>query len=175
MILFSLIAYPCFWGDDGINIRIIAVGKMKERFYREGGSFYTKMLSPYTRLEIIEVPEAPPGLQGSPGEKKALEFEANKILRFLREDAFLVVLDAGGKEFSSPAFASFLQNLRLEGRVKLDIIIGGPDGLSPLFKERSDLLLSFSEMTFPHRLARLILLEQLYRSFKIIHGEPYHR
>ena len=173
MILFFLITDPWFWGDGSINIRIIAVGKMKERFYREGSSYYSKMLSPYIRLEINEVPEAPPGLQGSL--KKALEFEENRLLRLLREDAYLIVLDAGGKRFSSPAFASFLQNLRLEGKVKVDIIIGGPAGLSPVFKERPDLCLSFSEMTFPHRLARLILLEQLYRSFKIIHGEPYHR
>jgi 23S rRNA (pseudouridine1915-N3)-methyltransferase len=158
-----------------INIRLIAVGKMKEGFYREGSDFYKKKISPYARLEIIEVPEAPPGLQGSPGEKKALDFEEKMLLRNLREDAYLIILDAGGEKFNSPAFASHLERLQLEAKTKVDIIIGGPVGLSPELKKRPGLCLSLSEFIFPHRLARLIILEQLYRSFKIIRGEPYHR
>ena len=148
---------------------------MKERFYREGSDYYQKMLSPYIRLEIIEIPEAPPGLQGSPGEKKALEFEEKIFFRHLREDAYIIALDAGGERFSSPAFASHLEKLQLEGKFKVDILIGGPVGMSAKLKERSHLCLSLSDLVFPHRLARLIILEQLYRSYKIIRGEPYHR
>ncbi len=148
---------------------------MKERFYREGSDYYRKLLSPYARLKIIELPEAPPGLQGSPGERKALEFEEKEFIRHIREGAFLIVLDAGGEILSSPAFASRLQKLQLEGKVKVDVLIGGPVGLTERLKERADLCLSLSALIFPHRLARLIFLEQLYRSFKIIRNEPYHR
>lgn len=165
--------------EDGryfqINIRIIAVGKMKERFYREGSDYYLKKLAPYARLEVIEVPEAPPGLQGSPEEQKALAFEEKEITRHIREDTYLIILDAGGEILDSPALASRLQKLQLEGKVKADVIIGGPAGLAKSLKERASFCLSLSSLTFPHRLARIILLEQLYRSFKIIRGEPYHK
>jgi 23S rRNA (pseudouridine1915-N3)-methyltransferase len=148
---------------------------MKERFYREGSDYYRKKLAPYARINIIEVPEAPPGLQGSPGERKALEFEEKEVIRHIREGTYLIVLDAGGKALNSPAFASHLEKLQLTGKVKVDILIGGPVGLAESLKERANLCFSLSELIFPHRLARLILLEQLYRSFKIIRGEPYHK
>lgn len=148
---------------------------MKERFYREGSDYYRKRLVPYARLEVVEVPEAPAGLQGSPAEQKALEFEEKEITRHIREESYLIVLDARGENLDSPALASRLQKLQVEGKIKVDVIIGGPAGLAKNLKERANFCFSLSALTFPHRLARLIMLEQLYRSFKIIRGEPYHR
>ncbi len=139
---------------------------------QNGVDHYVKRLQPYSRVEIIELPEAKTG--GSAGVLKALEDEGREILRHTREGAHMIVLDAAGQEMTTGQLASHLENLQLQGSTKVDFIIGGPEGLADEVKKKGTRL-SLSRLTFPHRLARLILLEQLYRCFKIIRGEPYHR
>lgn len=158
-----------------IQIFIIAVGKIKEAFFRESAAHYQERLKPYARVKVIEVPEAREEDRGEAATRKALEEEAQAITRHLREDAHLVALSAEGKQMDSIGLASYLEELLTRGSSKVDIVIGGPLGLAPQLKKRADLLLSLSDLTFPHRLARIIILEQVYRSFKIIRGEPYHR
>lgn len=158
-----------------INIRIIAVGKIKEDFFKRGIKHYLLRLKPFCKVEIIEVRESKLAEKRNIKEEKALEEEALDIIKNIRGDAHLIPLAAEGKMMTSEEFAFYLERLLLEGRNKVDFIIGGPLGLAESLKKRGDLLLSFSAFTFPHRLVRLILLEQIYRCFKIIRGEPYHR
>ncbi len=157
-----------------INIQIVAVGKIKEHFYQRGIEHYLIRLKPYARISIVELQEGKTGTKdSSPG--AALLEEAEEIFRYMRGDASSIVLDAEGKKMRSGELAFYIERLMIEGKSKLDFIIGGPDGLADGIKKGGDLCLSLSSLTFPHRLARLILLEQLYRCFKIIRGEPYHR
>jgi len=132
-------------------------------------------LQPYCRVEILEVMEALAAGKGIFQEEKALEEEAREILKYIRDDAHLIVLAAEGQKMTSAELAFYLEKLLVEGKSKVDFIIGGPLGISEGIKKKGQLSLSMSTLTFPHRLVRLILLEQLYRCFKIIRGEPYHR
>ena len=157
-----------------INIRIVAVGKVKEHFFQRGIEHYLIRLKPYSSIEIVELPEAKGGEKDS-AELRALEDEAKEIERYLRNDAYSIILTPEGKKMGSEDLAFSLERLMVEGKSKLDIIIGGPLGLSKTIKKRGDLSLSLSDLTFPHRMVRLILLEQLYRCFKIMRGEPYHK
>ncbi|MGI6307619.1 MAG: 23S rRNA (pseudouridine(1915)-N(3))-methyltransferase RlmH [Dethiobacteria bacterium] len=158
-----------------INIRILAVGKVKERFYQTGIAHYSIRVKPYCNLKITELPEAKWEKKRKFSEKKALEEEAGELSRYIRDGAHVIVLAAEGREMTSEELAFYLERLLIEGKVKVDFIIGGPLGLDERIKKRANLCLSLSNLTFPHRMARLILLEQLYRSFKIIRGEPYHK
>ena len=160
-----------------INIRIIAVGKLKEDFYRKGEDHYLERLKPYARVEVIELSESAENKKdGSNADKKrALAQEGDKVNKKLRPEAHKVVLAAQGTSKTTPEFASYLENLQVKGQSKVDFIIGGPLGITDEILKNSDLSLSLSCLTFPHRLARIILLEQLYRCFKIIKGEPYHK
>jgi len=158
-----------------MNIHLIAVGKIKEPFYKEGAAHYQERLRPYARLKTTELAEAKEEGGGEAAIRKALEEEAQAISRQLRDEAHLLALSSEGLKMTSIGLASYLDGLLNAGKGKLDIVIGGPLGLAPDIKKRADLLLSLSELTFPHRLARIIILEQLYRSFKILRGEPYHR
>jgi 23S rRNA (pseudouridine1915-N3)-methyltransferase len=158
-----------------INIRIIAVGKIKEIFFKRGIEHYLIRLQPYYRVEIVELPEAKAGGERSFQEEKTLEEEAREIVKYARDDAHMIVLAVEGKKMTSEEFAFYLERLLVEGKSKVDFIIGGPLGLAKNLKKRGDLCLSLSDLTFPHRLVRLILLEQLYRCFKIMRGEPYHK
>lgn len=143
---------------------------MKEHFYRTGLEHYLIRLKPYCNVEVIELAESKKRKK-----REALEEEAGTAWRNTREGARVIVLAAEGRAMTSEGFAHYLERMQIEGKVKVDIIIGGPLGLSEEIKKRADLCFSLSPLTFPHRLARLILLEQLYRSFKIIRGEPYHK
>jgi 23S rRNA (pseudouridine1915-N3)-methyltransferase len=159
---------------QNINIRIIAVGKIKEDFFKRGIEHYLIRLRPYSRVEVIELPEAKAGEKRSSQAQKVLE-EAPEMIKNFRDGAHLIVLSAEGEKMSSEEFAFYLERLLIEGKSKVDFIIGGPSGLAESIKKKGDLCLSLSDLTFPHRLVRLILLEQLYRCFKIIRGEPYHK
>jgi len=159
-----------------MNVDIIAVGKVKETYLTNGIKEYQKRLSHYCNLQIIEVAEqkAPENL--SHKEKaQVLEREGNNILRKINPASFVITLCIEGKALSSKEMAEKLNNLMLRGKSHITFVIGGSLGLSDEVKARGELSLSFSRFTFPHQLMRLILLEQIYRWFKIIRGEPYHK
>ena len=149
-------------------IKIVAVGKIKETFYTQAIEEYAKRLSGYQKLEIIQVPD-------EKCDEKTLEKEAEKILKNLKETDYVITLEIKGRKYSSESFAELIERLEVEGKSNITFVIGGSMGLSPRVSERSDLKLSFSDMTFPHQLMRVILLEQIYRAMKIMKGEPYHK
>lgn len=159
-----------------MNITILTVGKIKESFYREAVAEYQKRLKRYCRLEIIEVADEPaPERASSAQEELIREKEAQRILSRLRDNSFVITLEIAGKKLDSEKFAKKLEDLALSGKSQLVFIIGGSLGLHSSVSARADLSLSFSDMTFPHQLMRVILTEQIYRAFRIISGEPYHK
>lgn len=159
-----------------MNITILAVGKIKESFYREALSEYQKRLGRYCRLEIVEVAdESVPEKASLAQEELIKEREAQRILKRLRENSFVITLEITGKKYDSERFAKELEDLALAGRSQLVFVVGGSLGLHRSVSERADLKLSFSDMTFPHQLMRVILAEQIYRAFRIINGSPYHK
>jgi len=158
-----------------LHITILAVGRLKEKYLAEGAGEYLKRLSPYAKVDIAEVEDESFPENLSPAGRQAVkEKEGARLLNRLRAGTFLVALDERGEMRSSKEMAVLLNKLALEGKSDLTFVIGGSLGLSPKIMERAGLVLSFSKMTFPHQLFRLILLEQLYRWFKISRGEPYH-
>jgi 23S rRNA (pseudouridine1915-N3)-methyltransferase len=159
-----------------MNITILAVGKVKESFYREALSEYQKRLSRYCRLEIVEVVDESVPEKASPAEEELIkEREAKRILKRLRENSFVITLEITGKKLDSEKFAKKLEDLALAGKSQLVFVIGGSLGLHASVSARADLKLSFSDLTFPHQLMRVILAEQIYRAFRIISGSPYHK
>ena len=159
-----------------MNITIIAVGKLKETYLKQGINEYKKRLSSYANLEIIEVQDerAPDGLSISEA-TIIKQLEGERILSKINPDTYVIALAIEGKHLSSEQFAANLDKLATYGNSKIAFIIGGSVGLSQRVLERANETLSFSKMTFPHQLMRLILLEQIYRAFRIIRGEPYHK
>ncbi|OPY58461.1 MAG: Ribosomal RNA large subunit methyltransferase H [Pelotomaculum sp. PtaU1.Bin035] len=158
-----------------LHINILAVGRLKEKYLAEGVGEYLKRLSSYAKIDISEVEdESFPDNLSSTGRQRIKEKEGARLLNRLRKGTYLIAMDAKGKMRSSEETADLLNKLTVEGRSHLTIAIGGALGLSKEMIERADLVLSFSKLTFPHQLFRLILLEQLYRWFKISRGEPYH-
>lgn len=159
-----------------MNIKVLAVGKVKEAFYRDAIAEYRKRLSRYCKMEIIEVADEPAPENVSPAQEDAVrEKEAGRILKRLRDNSYVIALEIAGKKYDSEKFAKKLETLGLEGKSQLVFIIGGSLGLHISVLERADLKLSFSDMTFPHQLMRVILCEQIYRAFRMINGEPYHK
>lgn len=159
-----------------MNITIITVGKLKERYFREAVEEYSTRLSKYCRLEIVEVPDekAPENL--SPAQElMVIQKEGQGILKHIKEDTYTIALAIQGKQLSSVGLSNFINDLGIKGRSNIAFIIGGSLGLSSEVLKRADFRLSFSPMTFPHQLMRVILLEQVYRGFRIIKGEPYHK
>ncbi|TFB21136.1 23S rRNA (pseudouridine(1915)-N(3))-methyltransferase RlmH [Filobacillus milosensis] len=159
-----------------MDIKIISVGKLKEKYLKQGIDEYLKRLSPYAKVKIEEVPDehAPESL--SEAEKEEVKNkEGVKLLTKLSTDTYVITLEIDGKQLTSEAFAKKLDELATYGRSKVAFVIGGSLGLSDEVKERSDFSISFSKMTYPHQLMRLILLEQVYRGFKINRNEPYHK
>ncbi len=148
-------------------IKIICVGKIKEKFYAEAIDEYLKRLSKYAKIQIICVND-------EKIKEKALEKEAEAILKNIKKDDYVITLDLNGQELSSIEFASKLDQTLIK-HSDIDFVIGGSYGLDEKVKNRSDYALSFSKMTFPHQLFRVILLEQIYRGFKIINNETYHK
>ncbi|SHE89829.1 23S rRNA (pseudouridine1915-N3)-methyltransferase [Caldanaerobius fijiensis DSM 17918] len=159
-----------------MGIDIIAVGKIKEKYIQEGVSEYAKRLSRYCKLNIVEVPDekAPENLSDAQKEQ-VKQLEGERIRAKIKKGSFVIVTDINGEQMSSERLASKLNELILSGKNDITIVIGGSLGLCDELVKNADMRLSFSKLTFPHQLFRLILLEQLYRCFKIIHAEPYHK
>lgn len=159
-----------------MKITLITVGKIRESFYREAVSEYRKRLSRYCSLEIKEVEDERTSEGISDAEKEQiLKKEGERIAKLLPENAYLVTLEIEGKSYTSEAFAQEIAGLGIRGKSHIAFVIGGSLGLHNAIKKRADLAVSFSKMTFPHQLMRVVLLEQLYRAFRIINGEPYHK
>ncbi|MCD8238839.1 MAG: 23S rRNA (pseudouridine(1915)-N(3))-methyltransferase RlmH [Clostridiales bacterium] len=158
-----------------MKITILCVGKIKEKFYRDALEEYKKRLSRYIKLEIIEVPDekAPESLSSAEA-VKIKDKEGERLLSKLKE-SYVVSLAIEGKQLSSEGFAKMLSEKAVGGTSSITFIIGGSLGLSQNVLNKSDYLLSFSKMTFPHQLMRVILSEQIYRAYRIISGEPYHK
>ena len=140
-----------------MRVDIVCIGKLREDYLRAAQAEYLKRLGPHARLTIVEV-----------ADEKAME-------RALTNGALLIALSIDGKSLSSDSFAKFIQNMAIDGTPYLAFVIGGAEGLSPHILRLCRIKLSLSAMTFPHQLARIILLEQIYRAFKIINNEPYHK
>lgn len=159
-----------------MKITIIAVGKVKEKFYRDALAEYGKRLSRYSKLEILEVEdEKTPEEASEREEEQILEKEARRIIKCIRPGMQVFSLAIDGEAFSSPQFAGFIEKEGLLGHSWLCFIIGGSLGLHPNVEKYCQNKISFSTMTFPHQLMRVILLEQIYRAYRIIHQEPYHK
>lgn len=159
-----------------LTVRLICVGKMKERFYIDAFSEYSKRLGAYCRFECTELTET--RLPDPPSQKEidaALEKEAVEINKCIPQDAYLVAMCVEGSQMSSEKLAESIARQAISGRSRLCFVIGGSFGLSPCIKRRADLQLSMSPMTFPHHLARVMLAEQIYRAFKINEGSRYHK
>ncbi|MCF0229325.1 MAG: 23S rRNA (pseudouridine(1915)-N(3))-methyltransferase RlmH [Parasporobacterium sp.] len=157
-------------------IRIIAVGKIKEKYLTDAIAEYSKRLGAYTGLEIIQVADEKCP-EGAPDSVlfRIKEKEGKRILENIADRDYVITLEICGKKLSSEGLAEHLEKMRVRGVSDFAFVIGGSLGLSPEVSSRADLKLSFSDMTFPHQLMRVILLEQIYRSFKIIRKEPYHK
>ena len=150
-------------------IKIITVGSIKEKYLKDAIEEYTKRLSKYTNIEIVEVKD-----EGLVEPTKAISLEEEKILKHINDKDYIITLEIEGKEFTSEEFAEKLDKIQLESS-NITFIIGGSYGLSQNIKDKSRLHLSFSKMTFPHQLFRVLLLEQIYRAFKINNNESYHK
>ncbi len=159
-----------------MKITLIAVGKIKERYLEDAIGEYAKRLGRYCRLEMIQVAdEKTPDKAGQALTRQIKDREGDRILAHVREGMYVVALAVEGQMMSSEELASRIDKLGIGGISHIAFIIGGSLGLSRAVLDRADLLLSFSPMTFPHQLMRVILLEQIYRSFQILAGTPYHK
>lgn len=159
-----------------MKITVIAVGKIKEKYLRDAIGEYAKRLSKYCKLELVEVADEKTPDAASPAVERGIrQKEGERILKHVREDAYVVALEIGGEMLDSVEFSHKLENLGIQGRSHITFLIGGSIGLSPEVLKRADYSLSFSRMAFPHQLMRVILLEQIYRGYRIMAGEPYHK
>lgn len=159
-----------------MKITVVAVGKVKEKFYTEAIAEYGKRLSRYCKLEMIQVAdEKTPDGASQAQERQIKEREGQRILAQIREGAYVIVLAIEGKMMGSKELAAKIERLGTQGKSQVVFVIGGSLGVSRQVIERADEALSFSRMTFPHQLMRVILLEQVYRCYRIIGGEPYHK
>ena len=159
-----------------LNMRIVCVGKLREQFYIDAFNEYSKRLSAYCKFECVELNETKLG--SSPSDKEiaaALDKEVVDIDRVLGKDAYVIAMCVEGKQLKSEDFAQKINSLAVSGRGRICFVIGGSFGISQRIKQRADMRLSMSEMTFPHHLARVMLAEQIYRAFKIIKGSKYHK
>lgn len=159
-----------------MKITVITVGKLKEKFFREAVSEYEKRLGRYCKLEMRETADekTPEGASGTETEQ-ILEKEGERILKLLPDSAYVATLEIDGRKFTSEGFAGEIERLGVNGISHIVFVIGGSLGLHNSIKRRADLAVSFSDMTFPHQLMRVVLLEQIYRAFRIINGAPYHK
>lgn len=159
-----------------MNITLVTVGKIKDKYFRDAVAEYQKRLSRYCKLDIIEVADEKTPDKASEGlENLIKQKEAERILKNIREDAYCIALAIDGKKYNSVELSKHLDGLALSGKSNMVFVIGGSLGLHNTVLKRADELLSFSDMTFPHQLMRVILLEQLYRCCRISNNEPYHK
>lgn len=159
-----------------LEITLICVGRLKEKFYQEAAAEYIKRLGAYAKVTVTELPEAKRAADPTAGDtKRALEREAEAIISAIPRGAALVALCVEGQEVSSEEFSALIAGLASSGVSKLAFVIGGSDGLCPSVKAAARLRLSMSRMTLPHHLARVMLLEQLYRAMNLASGGKYHK
>jgi 23S rRNA (pseudouridine1915-N3)-methyltransferase len=159
-----------------MQVHIIAVGKIKETYLQLAISDYEKRLRPYVKLQIMEISEEKRPAATSPAvESAAKAKEGERILAMIPESSYVIALDIQGKTWSSEDLANAFRQWELAGQNNLAFVIGGDLGISPEVMSRSDMRLSLSKMTFTHPMARFLLMEQIYRAFRILRGEPYHK
>ena len=159
-----------------MKITIYAIGKIKEQYLKDGINEYIKRLKNYAQIEIVEVLDAPIKDENSLAEiEKAKNIEGERVLKLLKDKDYLISLDLGKKEFDSISFSHFLEDKLVHGGSHISFVIGGSYGLSDDLKKRANDSFSLSKMTFLHQMTRLILLEQIYRSFKLLNNECYHK
>lgn len=159
-----------------MKITILCVGKVKEKFYRDAIDEFSKRLSRYCKLEVIEVNDEKTDEQASKNEIRLVkEKEGERLLKNIKEDAYVITLCIDGKQLDSEELSEKIEKLGIQGNSHIYFVIGGSLGLADAVINRADYKLSFSKMTFPHQLMRVILLEQIYRSYRIMNNEPYHK
>lgn len=156
-----------------MNITIIAVGKIKETYFKESINEYIKRLNSYCSLKIIEIPSEP--IFDEKDYQKYKQNEAKKILQCLNSSSYIITLEIEAKQLDSVSFADKIKSVSNSGINELTFIIGGANGLDKTISKEADFKLSFSKMTFTHQMIRVVLLEQIYRAFKILNNENYHR
>ena len=156
-----------------MNIKIIALGKIKEKYLKEGVDEFLKRLTPYASVEIIEIPAIE--IKDEHLTDKVLKEEGEKILSHIKPQSYVITMEIQGKMLSSEDFAQKITELTNDGVSEIIFVIGSSCGISPIVSNRANFKLSMSKMTFLHQFARLILVEQIYRAFKIIKGETYHK
>lgn len=156
-----------------MKITVICLGKLKEKFWTQACAEYLKRLNAYARVEVCEVPDIDPAKAG--GDAAAREKEGSAILARCPADAHCILLAIDGTERSSESLSTHLDSLMIQGKSSFAFVIGGSSGVSDQVRARANEQLSFGPITLPHNLARVVLLEQLYRAFKISRGEPYHK
>lgn len=157
-------------------IRLIVCGKLKEPWMRDGVNEYLKRLKAYDRIEIIEVADEKAPENNSDAQNEiVIRNEGARLLKQIRDDEYVILLDLAGKEKDSVAMAAFIQDLYDHSRSRIDFVIGGSLGVSDELKKRADFRWKLSDCTFPHQLCRILVLEQVYRCFRISRNEPYHK
>ena len=158
-----------------MRITIAAVGKIKEKYLTMGIAEFTKRLGPFCKLSIVEVDEEKLPDRPSDAERaQALVKEGERLLKHVRDNSYCIVLDVFGQNLSSEELSAHIDRCALDGKSDIVLLIGGAFGLAPQLRQRANLKLSFSRMTFTHQMVRLLLVEQVYRAYKISRGEPYH-
>ena len=159
-----------------MKITLITVGKIKEKYLKDAIAEYSKRLSRYCKLEIADVAdEKTPDQAGETVEENIRNKEGERILKCIHDDMYVITLEINGVMLGSEEFARKIEQLGVQGNSSIGFVIGGSIGLGKEVRKRADYALSFSKMTFPHQLMRVILLEQIYRAYRIINGEPYHK
>ena len=159
-----------------MNVKILCVGKIKEKFYRDAADEYLKRLSKYASVTVVEVADEKTSENASDTEIDIVkEKEGERLLKHINERDFVIALAILGKQMDSVAFSKYIEDLGISGKSTIDFVIGGSLGLSDAILKRSDFQISFSKMTFPHQLMRVVLLEQIYRGMRIMKNEPYHK
>ncbi len=159
-----------------MKITILTVGKIKEKYFTAAIAEYTKRLSRYCKLEVIEVADEKTPDNASEHEENLIRAkEGDRLKKYIKIGAYIISLAIQGKQTTSEGIAEKIHNLGLKGESHIIFIIGGSIGIDQNILNNSDELLSFSKMTFPHQLMRVVLLEQIYRAYRIINGEPYHK
>ena len=156
-----------------MNIKVIAVGKIREQAYKLAIDEFTKRLGPYCSFSVVEIPAQ--SIKDDALAEKYMEEEAQKILAVIKPNSFVITMEIEGKLLSSEDFAQKINDISKAGVNEICFIIGGANGIAQSLRAKSNFKLSFSKMTFPHQLARVILLEQIYRAMKILAKEPYHK
>ncbi len=156
-----------------MNIKIIALGKIKEKFLKDGIDEFLKRLTPYASVEIVELPAIE--IKDEHLTSRVLDEEGDKVLSHIKPQSYVITMEIKGKELSSEEFAQKIESLSNEGISEIIFVIGSSCGISQKVSQRANFKLSMSKMTFLHQFARLILTEQIYRAFKIIKGETYHK